>query len=300
MNQDSLGMSSHLDIAKIPGPRKAKSIRIGKKRIFWTDDPGVSTRFANQFFQTNLTAVHRDDRGRVKEVRDLGSGTVTNVATLSFANDFAWASPSGAAVNTLALAKYHGVGTGVTSSAITDIALQTAAAPTTTTFVTGNQSLIAGTTGGDAASVMTYQSVATVNFSGSAAITEWALFNNATLSSTTGSPFTNGATSTSASVTGTPYTASSTTVAGQQGLVFKDTTAGTNFWGLCTANAVGSITVPGWYTVSGGAVSGVNPVFGDSLIIIPVCIDHQVFSAINVIASDSIVFTFQLQIVSGG
>jgi hypothetical protein len=301
MNQDRLGISGHLDIAKVPGPHKAKSIRIGKRRLFWTDDPGVSTRFADQQFQTHLTAIHRGGDGRVKDVYDLGSGTVTNVGVLSLANDFAWAAPSGAAINTLKLQNYHAVGTGVSAAAITDIALGTLAAPTTTTAITGVQSLVAGTTGGDAASVQIYQSVGTANFTGAAAITEWGLFNASALSTTTGTPFSgSGATSTTASVTGAPLTASSTTVQGSQQYIFQDTTAATKFWGLVLSNTTSVITVPGWYTTTTGAVSGVNPVNGDAYTIQPVCFDHQVFSAINVVNLDSIIFTFQLQIVSGG
>jgi hypothetical protein len=301
MQQDNLGMSGHLDIAKIPGPHKARSIRIGKKRFFWTDDPGVSTRFADQYFQTHLTAVHRGGDGLVKGIRDFGSGTVTNVGVLSIANDFAWASPSAAAINTLKLANYHAVGTGTNASYIYNVALQTLAAPTTTTAVTGAQTLIAGTTGGDAASIQTYQTVATTNFTGAAAITEWGLFSSATLSSTTGTPFSgSSATSTTASVTGTPLTASSTTVAGEQGYIFQDNTAASPFWGMVTSNTTSVITVPAWYVVATGAVSGVNPVNGDAFTILPIMLDRQQFAAINVVNLDSIVWTFQLQVVSGG
>ena len=299
--QDNLGMRGHLDIAKIPGPKQAKSIRIGKRRFFWTDDPGVSTRFASQFFQTNLTAVHRGGDGHVKEVRHLGSGTVTNVGTLAMANDWNWASPSGAAINTIKLMNNHAVGTGTNSSQVYNVALQTLASPTTTTAVAGTQSLVAGTTGGDAASVQIVQSVATINFTGAAAITEWGIFSSTTLSSSTGSPFSgNSATSTTASVTGTPFTASSTTVQGQQQFIFQDNTAGTPFWGLVTSNTTSVITVPAWYTVAAGAVSASNPANGDTYTILPVMFDRQEFSAINVVNLDSIQFTFQLQIVSGG
>ena len=301
MKQDSLGMSGHLDIAKIPGPRQAKSIRIGKRRFFWTDDPGVSTRFANQFFQTNLSAVHRGRDGRVKDVYKFGSGTVTNVGCLSLANDWNWAAPSGAAINTLKTMNYHAVGTGTNAPAIYNVALQTLAAPTTTTAVTGVQSLVPGTTGGDAASVSILQSVATTNFTGSAAITEWGIFSSATLSATTGSPFSgNSATSTTASVTGTPLTASSSTVQGQQQYIFQDNTNATPFWGLVISNTTSVITVPAWYTVAAGAVSGSNPANGDTYTILPVMFDRQEFSAINVVNLDSIQWTFQLQIVPGG
>ena len=291
-----LGMSGDLEVIKIPGPHKARSVRVGKRgRLIWTKDVGDSTRFADQYFQTNLTAVHRDGDGKLCDVRDLGSGLVTNVGVLSMANDWNWAAPSGAAINTLKLANYHATGTGTNAAAISDIALQTPANPTTTTAVAGTQSLVAGS----AASVQIYQTVATLNYTGTVAVTEWGLFNNATLSATTGSPFTAGS-STTGTVTGTPFTASSSTVQGEQAFVFEDTTAGTPFWGLCTSNTTSVITVPAWYTVATGAASGSNPVNADVYKIIPVMWDHKEFSAINVNSGDSIQFTYKLTINSGG
>ena len=304
MAEDKIGLRGVLDFVKIPHGHDARSVRIpGFGRIIFTRDPGVATRFAREQFQTHLSAVHRDGDGKLKKVYDLGSGTVTNVGVLSMANDWNWASPSGAAINTLKLQNYHAVGTGTNAAAITDIQLQTLAAPTTTTAVTGAQSLVAGSAAGnnDAASIQTYQTVATTNFSGPAAITEWGLFNAATLSATTGSPFSgNTATSTTASVTGTPFTASSTTVQGQQQFIFQDTTAGPKFWGLVLSNSTSVITVPAWYTTTAGSVSSVNPVNADNFTIQPVLFDHQVFSAINVINGDSVQWQFKLQIVSGG
>ena len=296
------GFNGDLEAVKVPGrTHGARSVRIGKRRFFWTDDMGESTRFANQMFQTNLTAVHRDGDGKLKDMHDLGSGLVTNVGVLSLVNDWLWASPSGSAINTLKLQNYHASGTGATAAAITDIQLQTAAAPTTTTAVTGVQSAVYGSVGGDAASVQSYKTVATINYTSGLAITEWGLFNNATLSATTGTPFSGtGATSTTASVTGTPLTASSTTVQGQQQFIFKDTTAASPFWGLVISNTTSVITVPAWYVVTTGAVSAVNPVNGDAYTIQPVMWDHKIFGAINVVASDSIQFSYTVQAVSGG
>lgn len=298
----TVGLSGNLQHMKFstPRPHKARSIRIpGYGRVIITRDPGVGVLTAREYMQTNLSAIHRDDRGKIKDMRDFGSGTVTNVGTLSLANDFNWASPSGAAINTLKLQNYHAVGTGTNAAAVTNIALQTPSSPTATTCVTGTQSLVAGAVGGDAASVQIYQTVATTNFTGSAAITEWGLFNNATLSATTGSPFTAG-TSTSGTVTGTPLTASSSTVQGQQQFVFQDTTAGSPFWGLVTSNSTSVVNVPAWYVTSTGAVSASNPVNADAYTILPVMLDRQEFSAINVINGDSVQWTFKLQIQAGG
>lgn len=281
------------------GIEKSWRLPFGKGRLLYTRDQGSALRLANEQFQTHLSAVHRDGDGRLIESYDLGSGTVTNVGTLSFAADFAFAAPSGAAINTLRTANFHAVGTGSNVSSVLNVALQTLAAPTTTTAVTGVQSLIAGATGGDAASVMVYQSVATTNFVGSAAISEWGLFSNATLSSTLGSPWTSG-TATSGTATGTPFTASTTTVQGQQAFVFQDNTAASPFWGMCTSNSTSVINVPAWYIVATGGVSSVNPVNADTYTVLPVLLDRQQFAAINVVSGDSVSWTFKLQIVAGG
>ncbi len=299
---DEVGMTGALDATRGRWrPHDVKSWRLpfGRGRVLYTRDNGNAVRLANEQFVTHLSAVHRDDRGKVKGVRDLGSGTVTNVGTLSLANDFNWASPSGAAINTLKLANNHAVGTGTNASSIVNVALQTLAAPTTTTAIAGTQSLVPGLVGGDAASVSIYKSVATTNFSGSAAITEWGIFSSTTLSATTGSPFTNGS-GTTGTVTGTPLTASSTTVAGEQGLIFQDNTAASPFWGMVTSNTTSAVTVPAWYVVATGAVSSVNPVNADTYTILPIMLDRQVFSAINVISGDSVQWQFSLQIVPGG
>jgi hypothetical protein len=295
MQESSMGMRGTLDAVKLPRPHNVKSYNLpfGKGRVMFTKDRGVSTHMANEYLLTNLTAVHRDGDGKLKDVRDIGSGVVTQVAVLSLANDWNWAAPSGTLTNTIAQANYHAVGTGTAAASQNNIALETLASPTTTTAVTGTQSLVS------TASVSTYVTQATTSFSGSEAITEWGLFSQATLSSTLGSPFTSGA-ATSASVTGAPFTASSSTVLGQQQTVFEDLTAATPFWGLCTSNTTGDISVPGWYTTATGALSGVDPVNADTYQILPVMFDRQVFAALNVENGDSILWVFKLQIVAGG
>jgi len=76
--------------------------------------------------------------------------------------------------------KYVAWGTGVTAATVTDAALQTAAAPTATTAVTGTQTQQTTTTTND-----TYQVVATITAGGALAITEVGIFNQATLSGAT-------------------------------------------------------------------------------------------------------------------
>jgi hypothetical protein len=71
--------------------------------------------------------------------------------------------------------KFVGWGTGTTAEAITQTTLITEAAPTTTTRVTGTSSQVTITTTSD-----TYQVIGTVTAGGTLAITETALFDNAT------------------------------------------------------------------------------------------------------------------------
>jgi len=226
---------------------------------------------------------------RLIGVHDLGFGTVTNVGVMAMANDFAWAGPSGAPINTLALCKFMATGTGTTASASTDIALQTADGVAS---VTGTQSLVS------AANSQAYKVVGTQNYTGTEAVTEWGLFANGTLSASTGTPFTAGS-ATSGTVTGTPLTASSTTAQGEQQFIFQDTTKSPKIYGLVTSNTTSVVTVPAWYKSTDGTAAGTTPANADALTILPVMLDHIVFSAINVINGDSIQFTFTLTLPSG-
>lgn len=217
-------------------------------------------------------------------------GTVTNLGVDSMANDTAWAAPSGASICTLCLSKYMATGTGATAAAATDIALQTADAMTVATGT------ITPTLTPNAASEKV---VGTINYTGTEAVTEWGLFNSSTLSATTGTPWTAG-TATSGTVTGTPLTASSTTVQGQQQLVAVDTTI--SCYALVTSNTTSVVTVPAWYntgattTCTGGSD---HPSNTDTAKFYALMLDHQVFSAINVINGDSIQFSFTLSLPSG-
>lgn len=237
----------------------------------------------------HLLAHHFDGDKKLKNVIDIGYGTVTNVGVMAMANDSAWAAPSGAAINTLAIQKFMATGTGVTGAAATDISLQTADAMTP---ATGVISLVS------AANSQASKVVGTINYTGTEAVTEWGLFDSATLTATTGTPFTAGS-ATSGTVTGTPYTASSSTVQGQQQFIFVDTTKSPNIYGLCISNTSSVITVPAWYKVTDGTAAGTTPANADALTIRPVMLDHQVFSAINVINGDSIQFSFTLSLPSG-
>jgi hypothetical protein len=287
-----MGPKGHLDTRLIhPRAGRGMQLRIpGLGRIILTPDIGVSSILSREVFATNLHATHFDGDGKLVHEHDLGSGLVTNVGVTAMANDFAWAAPSGASVATLATQNFHATGTGATAAAATDIACQTLAAPTTTTAVTGAQSLVS------AANSQVYRTVATVNYTSSLAITEWGLHSAAALSATTGTPFT-ATSATTATVTGTPYSASSATVRGEQQLVVRAGT--TTVYGLILSNTTSVLTVPAWYTVAGG-LAGSTPGATEAFTLIPVMWDHKVFAAINVINGDSIVFTYSLTIASGG
>lgn len=284
-----VGFGGKLDtqVIRHRDPRKATSLRIpGLGRIILTRDPGDSGMFAREQFATELFAIHRDGDGRIIHQHDLGSGLVTNVGVMALANDFAWAQNC----QTLKLANNHASGTGATAAATTDIALQTLAAPTTTTAVAGTQSLVS------AANSQTYKTVATINYTSTLAITEWGLHTATALSATTGTPFT-ATSATSGTATGTPYTASSGTTQGEQQMIVVPGT--TTVFGLITSNTTSVLTIPAWYTVAGGT-AGSTPGTTEAFTIKPVLWDHKVFAAINVNSGDSIQFQYSLLVNSGG
>jgi len=289
----TVGMSGDLvaDVLRSPKLHKARGIRTPFGRIYFTKDKGESTLFSKEWFSTNTTARHFDGDGKLIHEYDLGSGAVTNVGVLSMANDFAWAGVSAAPQATLALANFHATGTGTNAAAATDVVLQTLAAPTTTTAVTGAQSLVS------AANSQSYRNIATVNYTSTLAITEWGLHNAATLSATTGTPFT-ATTATSATATGTPYTASSTTVKGTpQSLIVASGT--TDAYGLVLSNTTSVMTIPAWYKKADGTAA-TTPGGTEAFTLKPVLWDRKQFAAINVNNGDSIQFTYTLAINSGG
>lgn len=271
-------------------------------------------------FHTNLTAAVRHADGSAvpaKELRrpslteralrqwdpyaveiNLGSGLVTNVGVLALANDGLW-TVTNAPNNLFHFLKYHASGTGTTAPAATDIKLQTASANGGQTPMAGTQVLVS------AANAQKYQSVATISYTGTEAVTEWGFFaydsalpTTSNLSDATGSPFTAGST-TSGTVTATPLTASSTTAMGQQMSIFENTGNATPSWGLVTSNTTSVVTVPAWYKVSDGT-AGATPANTNTYVIRPIMWDHKVFSAINVVTGDSIQYTYTLTVSSGG
>lgn len=253
------------------------------------DPQGSANHTGGIAFHTLLGAKHF--RGnRLLKHHNLGSGLVTNVGVLAMANDFGWSAQLN--LSTLGLANQHFSGKGTTGAAATDIKIETISTNGGQTAVAGTQTLVS------AANLQKYQTVATIAYSGTEAVTEWGLMSSATLTATTGSPFTAG-TATSGTVTATPLTASSATVRGQQQTIFENTSAANPSWGLVLSNTTGVVTVPAWYRVSTGA-AGDTPANTNAYTIRPVMWDHKVFSAINVVSGDSIQFTYTLTVTAGG
>ena len=305
-SETGFGASLATKLTRAPRPKPARTLRLpGLGRVLLTRDPGEGRLLAREWFASQLSARHYDGDGRLVHVHDLGSGLVTDVGVLSMANDFAWPAPSAGAINILRIANNHATGTGATAAAVTDIKLQTPSTNGGQTMVAGTQSLIAASTAGTGTTgTQKYQTVATINYTGSEAVTEWGLLGNlgaiggTALSSATGSPFTAGS-ATSGTVTATPLTASTTTVQGQANTLFENTNATRVSWGLVTANTTSVITVPAWYKTADGS-AGTAPVNADTYVVRPVLWDHRVFAAINVNNGDSIQFTYQLVINQGG
>lgn len=262
------------------------------------DKDGNPKKIASYFGSTRLQKIWHKILYRNKTTLDLGSGLVTNVGVLALANDWAW-SVTNAPNNLFRFLKYHASGIGITAAAATDIKLQTASTVGGQTPVAGTQVLVS------AANLQKYQSVATISYTGTEAVTEWGFFaynsalpTTANLSDATGSPFTAGS-ATTGTVTATPLTASATTAMGQQMSIFERT-SGTNLsYGLVTSNTTSVITVPAWYLVATGA-AGQAPANTETYVIRPIMWDHKVFAAINVANGDSIQYTYTLTDVSGG
>lgn len=246
-------------------------------------------------WRTNLSAsLFR--QGKYEGSVDLGSGLVTNVGATALANEAViLAGVSGAPINVLRLSNFHASGLGATAAAALDFKIQTISGAGGQTPVAGAQTWI------NTMAVPKYQTVATIAYTGTEAVTEWGLFSNGTLSTTTGTPFT-AATATTFTCTGTPFTASSTTVQGlQQQLVIPGTTTvigqiASNTTSVATL--VNNVTT-GWFTQA-AMTNGSTPGGTEAYTLRPIMWDHKQFSAINVNNGDSIQFTYQLTVSSGG
>jgi hypothetical protein len=237
---------------------------------------------------TNLSADVRDASGRLIDHIDLGSGLVTNIGVDLIANDYTLATAP-----TLKAMNYHGIGTGTTAAAATDYSLQTAITSgsltgSTNGYMTGTQSYV---------SPNIYQTVATFTANASLAVTEWSLsMSNAanfsgTATATSGTSLTN---------SGASFTTSGNGLAGWavEASSSAVNTPTTTAWGLVTANTGTVLTIPGWLTLANAGAS--TPGGTTGYVVYPSMWDHKVFSAINVVATNTIQFTYQLTIQSGG
>ena len=266
-------------------------------RVAWHYEPEGAAIKARTLFETSLTA-EIFHNGKSEAIIPLGSGLVTNIGAMAIANEaITLASPSGARINTLFLSNQHATGKGVTAASALDFKIETISTNGGQTPVAGTQSFTPAAT----MAVPKYRTVATISYTGSEAVTEWGLFTEATLSATTGSPFT-AATATTATVTGTPLTASSSTVQGQQQRVVEPGT--TTVLGFIASNTTSVLTLrdngtTGWFTKA-AMTNGSTPGNTETFTLRPVMWDHKVFSAINVGNGDSIQFTYDLTVTSGG
>lgn len=135
----------------------------GMGRVLWTPDRGQGILPSELMFGTNLRADLFDRRGLLIEALDFGSGLVTTAGVTYLAADMA------GGANDISSFDYHAVGIGTTAAAVGDTAIENA---------TGAPSRVAGTPSNPTGNQ--YQSVATVSFTSSLAITEWGLFSAST------------------------------------------------------------------------------------------------------------------------
>lgn len=270
-----VGFSASLD-AVHTSTRKPQVRRVGPFAI--VRDAGDALLVSGQMFDTHLVAKHVRD-GRVIDTRDLGSGLVTNIGVDRMARDWFWANGS----TTLESCVDMATGTGAVAAAVGDVQLGTVAS---TTAVAATQSTVEP-------NIM--QWVGTLSYGGTFAITEWGLIND-TL--TSGQSF-----GSTGNVTFTGTSATTGTVSGATWTV--DAWKGYNVFvtsvpamGVVLSNTSTVLTVGRWQTPTTNATATTPG--NVAAAILPTLWDRKVFSAINVISGDSIQFTYQLSITSGG
>lgn len=131
-------------------------------RILWTPDKGVGMLPAQMFFGTDLKASYIHN-GELFEEYELGSGLVTTAGVNYLAADF----NDGA--SDISAFDWHHSGIGTTAAAVGDTTLEN---------VTGVPARVSGTPSNPTANQ--YQSVATISYTSTLAITEWGLFSAST------------------------------------------------------------------------------------------------------------------------
>lgn len=266
--------------------------RLGPLRFMWAKDRGDAYTPANMVFMSHLEAEHRRN-GKLVKTHDLGSGLVTNIGVNLMANDFTWAAGA-----TLKLMNYHAIGTGTTAAAASDFYLQTAInsgslTGSTNRYMTGAQSI------GGNASPNVYKTVATFTANAGLAVTEWvlAMSNAAEFTGRTST----GTSSSSLTDSGASFTTSGN---GLQGWTVEINSSAINtptttVMGQVASNTGTALTlVEGWLTLANAAAS--TPGATSAYVVYPSIWDHKVFSAINLLAADTLQFQYSLTVTSGG
>jgi hypothetical protein len=292
-----LGRLGRLLYTKDPGDAQrtlAFRSHLGAKHVKQEAPAPLLGKHANEAFRA-LRGWHQEGNVWAREL-DLGSGLVTNIGVLALCGDSQWPQTS-IVTNLFKLLKYHASGKGVTAAAVPDFRIETDS-------TVGGQTPVIGTqlfTHDQVGIVQKWVSVATIAYTGGEAVTEWGLFNDATLSRTLGSPLTS-VTANSATGTGSVWTASAAGVQGETQHVIN--TGTTPRIALITSNTTNVATLSfgaasGWMVSTTGVI-GSTPGGTETFTLRPVMWDHKVFAAINVVNLDSIQFTYTLTIASGG
>jgi hypothetical protein len=257
-------------------------IRTPWGRFLWSRDTGDSLK-ANAYFNSHLSAVLIRSDGSNKKY-DLGSGLTTQSLALALANQGISASNA----NTMGLLKYMTSGTGTNGAQAYDFQLQTQ---------NGNVTGVLTPTLAASADNATMQWVGTIAYSGSIAVTEWALFAGG---GTVGSQY-NTSTDTFAATTATPGSSPSWVVNTWAGMYIVQVASATSVIGLVTSNSATALTInPGWANQTVGGGPGSTPSSNTAMNIYPLMGDRKQFAAINVNNGDSIQFTYTLTVNSGG
>jgi hypothetical protein len=275
---------------------KAVSIKTPFGRAVLTNDKGSGITLGSDQYVSSLQAVHFASNGKIKDIMDLGSGLVTNAGVNLLANDFTWAT------STLKRMAYHGVGTGTTAAAATDVFLQTPIAAgsltgSTNGFFLGTSSLVPPNI---------TQSVATITFSSAQSVTEWiwAMDNGATITRTSAgaAPTNNTFTDTGATFPTAGAGLAQYTIEINATVVNTPTTTK---MAQILSNTATVLTIQGpsastaWLTLAnatGTAAPGATVAYA----VFPTAWDHKVHASIGVSSGDSIQYTYQLTSVSGG
>lgn len=251
---------------------KGRILRVGPMAIV-KDKGGVALEQAGTAFATHLSAEHIRN-GVVIDRRDLGSGLITNMGANRMAEDWFWTNGSTTFESMLNIA----TGTGVTAAAVGDVSLETAIS---TSAVAGTQSTVEPNI---------LQVTGTVSYSGTSAVTEFGLFDQATISGAANS------TGSSTAVGTTSMTDGSKSWTTNQWAGYTVITGGV--MGLIKSNTGTVLTIGSWRTPSTNALPA-NPTT-TTYVIRASMWDHKVFAAINVVSSDSVAYTYQVSMVSGG